>query len=95
MRQIVTFGAMQTTPNVSTLLDANLEAGRGSKKALITADNAAWTYRDLHQAACRVAVYLRELGVRRGERILLVLDDTPMFRLPSLGPSESARCRFR
>ena len=38
MRQIVTFGAMQTTPNVSTLLDANLEAGRGSKKVLITAD---------------------------------------------------------
>ena len=85
MPQIVTFGAMQTTPNVSTLLDANLEAGRGSNRALITADNTAWTYTDLHRAACRVAVYLEDLGVRRGERILLVLDDTPMFPSAFLG----------
>ena len=76
---------MQTAPNVSTLLDANLEAGRGSKKALITADETAWTYTDLYQAACRVAVYLQDLGVRRGERILLVLDDTPVFPSAFLG----------
>ncbi len=76
---------MQVTPNVSTVLDFNLEAGRGDKTAAITADNEEWTFGDIHAATCRVANNLVGEGVRRGERVLLVLDDTPAFPTAFLG----------
>ncbi|MGD2100902.1 MAG: benzoate-CoA ligase family protein [Acidimicrobiia bacterium] len=76
---------MQTTPNVSTLVDANLEAGREAKTAIITADDRALTFGDLHTLVCRVASRLRDLGVRREERVLVVLDDTPAFPAAFLG----------
>ncbi|HKX75959.1 MAG TPA: benzoate-CoA ligase family protein [Acidimicrobiia bacterium] len=76
---------LQTTDNVSTLLDANLEAGRANSTAVITASDERWTFADLHTAMCRVANHLREIGVRREERILLVLDDTPAFPASFLG----------
>ena len=76
---------MQTTANVSTLVDANLEAGRGEKTALITADDGRLSYHDLYSAVNRVASRLRELGIRREERILVVLDDTPAFPAVFLG----------
>lgn len=76
---------MQTTANVSTIVDANLEAGRGSKTALITAEDRRVTYTDLHASVNRVAARLRDLGLRREERLLLVLDDTPAFPATFLG----------
>ena len=76
---------MQTTDNASTLLDANLDAGREGSVAVITADDERWTFRQLHAAACRVARRLLDMGVRREERILLVLDDTPAFPAAFLG----------
>lgn len=76
---------MQTTANVSTLVDANLEAGRGAKIAVVTADDRRLDFNDLHAAVSRVAVRLADLGVRREERILLVLDDTPAFPAAFLG----------
>ena len=76
---------MQTTDNVSTMLDANLAAGRAESTALITADNQLWTFSDLHAAMSRVAAHLKETGTRREERILLVLDDTPAFPASFLG----------
>jgi len=76
---------MQTTDNASTLIDANLEAGRGQKRALITATDEEWTFSDLHAAVCRVAARLSDLGVRREERVLLVMDDTPSFPSAFLG----------
>lgn len=76
---------MQTTPNVSTIVDGNLEAGRGDKPALITADDRRLTYGELHTAVNRVAARLRDLGLRRGERVLVVLDDTPAFPATFLG----------
>lgn len=76
---------MLITPNVSTLVDANLEAGRQAKIALITADDRQVSFGDLYTAVCRVASRLRDLGVRREERILLVLDDTPAFPAAFLG----------
>lgn len=76
---------IQTTDNVSTLLDANLEAGRGDSVALISADDTPWTFAELHRATCRVASRLADAGVRRGERVLLVLDDTPAFPASFLG----------
>ncbi|MCI0544577.1 MAG: benzoate-CoA ligase family protein [Actinobacteria bacterium] len=76
---------MQTTENASTLIDANLEAGRGQTRALITAGDEEWTFSDLHHAVSRVASRLADLGVRREERVLLVLDDSPAFPASFLG----------
>jgi hypothetical protein len=39
--------SMHTTPNVSTLIDANLEAGREQKTSVITADDRELTFGDL------------------------------------------------
>jgi benzoate-CoA ligase family protein len=76
---------MQTTANASTLIDANLEAGRQDKIAVITADDRTLTFGDLYVLVNRVAARLKELGVRREERIMLVLDDTPAFPAMFLG----------
>ena len=76
---------MQTSPNVSTLLDFNLEAGRGDETAIITAEDERWSFARILQAACRVAERLTGIGVRREERVLLVLDDTPAFPASFLG----------
>jgi len=71
--------------NVGLLLEHNLEAGRGSRTAVITADDREITYQDLYVQACRVASRLEDLGLRREERVLLVLDDTPAFHAAFLG----------
>ncbi|MGH9894970.1 MAG: AMP-binding protein, partial [bacterium] len=71
--------------NASTIVDANLEAGRTDAPAIITNDNELLTFGDLHRAVCRVAAELQALGVRREERVLLILDDTPAFPAAFLG----------
>ncbi|MGH3649620.1 MAG: AMP-binding protein, partial [Acidimicrobiia bacterium] len=76
---------MQTTANVSTLVDANLKAGRGDRTAAITADDQRLSFMDLYQLVNRVAERLRDLGVGREDRVLLVLDDTPAFPACFLG----------
>ncbi|MCB9570051.1 MAG: benzoate-CoA ligase family protein [Myxococcales bacterium] len=67
------------------LLDAALSAGHGEKVALITQEDARWTYAELAAAVAKTAAGLRRLGVRRGERVLLVLDNTPAFYAAFLG----------
>jgi benzoate-CoA ligase family protein len=62
--------------NASVLLDRNLEAGRGDKVAVHWAGGTV-TYRQLHGLACAAGRRFEELGVRREERILLPLDDSP------------------
>jgi len=62
--------------NASTILDANLEAGRGGKPALLGAGGSV-TYEQLYRLTCQSARTFREHDVRREERILLVLDDSP------------------
>ncbi|CAA9446468.1 MAG: Benzoate--CoA ligase [uncultured Rubrobacteraceae bacterium] len=73
---------MITTPewhNASLIVDRNLEAGRENKVAVYCGDNEA-TYGELARRINRFGHALREeLGVRREERVLLVLDDTPSF----------------
>jgi benzoate-CoA ligase family protein len=70
--------------NVSTILDANLEAGRGAKAALRGADGDT-TYQRLFDDACAAGRALRALGVQREQRVLLVLDDSPAFPAAFLG----------
>jgi benzoate-CoA ligase len=71
--------------HVSLLSDANLDAGRGDAVALVTDGMGEWTFSDVHRAVCRFAARLVERGVRRGERVLLVMDDTPRFNAAFLG----------
>jgi benzoate-CoA ligase family protein len=60
--------------NASTLLDANLAAGRGDKVA-VSCGGERLTYADLYARMCGVGSMLRELGVEAGDRVLLVMDD--------------------
>src|SRR5579859_7730938 len=70
--------------NAGLVLDRNLEAGRGDKVA-ITWSGGTVTYRALHGLACATGLRLRELGIRREERVLVVMDDSPAFAAAFLG----------
>jgi benzoate-CoA ligase family protein len=70
--------------NASTLLDRNLEQGRGPKTAVLWQD-ASLTYQELFQQACAFANAVRALGLQREQRLLLVLDDSPAFPVAFLG----------
>ncbi len=69
---------------VSWLLDRNIEAGRGGKLAY-TDTVSELTYRGLQQQTCRVANFLRRLGVRREERVAMIMLDTVDFPAVFLG----------
>ena len=78
---------MSTVPeryNVSSLLDRNLEAGRGDKVAISCGDERV-TYRELVQRVCRFGNALKALGFRRDERVVLVLNDSPAFPVAFFG----------
>jgi|tagenome__1003787_1003787.scaffolds.fasta_scaffold20959453_3 benzoate-CoA ligase family protein len=70
--------------NSGTLVDRNLEAGRGGKPALRCAGTEL-SYGELHDRILRAGNVLRELGVRREDRVLMILDDTPAFPAVFLG----------
>jgi len=69
---------------VTWLLDRNLAAGRGDKLAY-TDTVSELTYRALQQQTCRVANLLRRLGVRREERVAMIMLDTVDFPALFLG----------
>ena len=69
---------------VTWLLDRNIDEGRGDK--LVYTDTVSEvTYRGLQQQSCRVANMLRRLGVRREERIAMIMLDTIDFPAVFLG----------
>ena len=70
--------------NVSTLLDANVEAERGDKVAVIAGDEQV-TYGELLSRVEAMASAYRALGVVREQRVLLVLDDTAAFPVAFFG----------
>jgi acyl-coenzyme A synthetase/AMP-(fatty) acid ligase len=70
--------------NASTLLDRNLERGLGEKVCLRWEDQEL-TYAQVYRQVCAFGRALRALGVRREERVLLVLDDSPAFPVAFLG----------
>ena len=76
---------MQTNANISTLVDGWLEQGRGDDTILITSDDVAWSAGRLHAAVSATAARMREMGLGREDRVLLVLDDTPAFPAAFLG----------
>jgi len=66
------------------LLDRNLNAGRENKVAIHAAAGDI-TYGELFRLSCGAARTLRELGVRREERVLLVAYDSPGWAAAFLG----------
>src|SRR5215207_7480405 len=69
---------------VTWLLDRNVEEGRGAKLAF-TDTVSELTYGDLQRQSCRVANVLRRLGVRREERVAMIMLDTIDFPSVFLG----------
>ena len=68
----------------SDLIDRNIRAGRGDKPAFIDRTRQI-TYAELDRATARLANHLRRLGVRREDRVALVLLDTVDFPIIFLG----------
>jgi benzoate-CoA ligase family protein len=70
--------------NASSVLDRNVEQGRGDKAAVIAEDRTL-SYDELRRAANRMGGLLRSLGAGREARVLMVLDDTSAFPVTFLG----------
>jgi acetyl-CoA synthetase len=64
--------------NASAILFDNLAAGRDGQVA-VTGPAGTRTYAELAADACRFGAGLLSLGARRGDRVLLFLDDTPAY----------------
>ncbi|MEE8585547.1 MAG: benzoate-CoA ligase family protein [Acidobacteriota bacterium] len=64
--------------NASEVLFHNLQAGREGKVAVYCGDQKV-TYGELAEAASRVGNGLLKFGLERGDRVLLVLLDSPEF----------------
>jgi benzoate-CoA ligase family protein len=60
------------------LVDDHLAQGRGAKSAILCGVEKV-TYQQLHEAVNRFGNALRELGVRREERVALLLPDCPQW----------------
>src|SRR6201997_5897323 len=69
---------------VTWLLDRNVDEGRADKLAF-TDTVSELTYGDLQRQSCRVANMLRRLGVRREERVAMIMLDTIDFPAVFLG----------
>ena len=69
---------------VSFLLDRNVDEGRGNKLAY-TDTVSELTYGELQRGTCRLANLLRRLGVRREERVAMIMLDTVDFPVVFLG----------
>jgi benzoate-CoA ligase family protein len=76
---------MQINANISSLVDGWIEQGRSDDTILITADDDTWSAGRLHQSVSAIAARLRDIGLGREDRVLLVLDDTPAFPAAFLG----------
>jgi benzoate-CoA ligase family protein len=68
----------------SYVADRNVLEGRGEKTAIECGDERI-RYRELLEKTNRAGNFLRRLGVRRGERVLLLLLDSPEFLYCFLG----------
>src|SRR5260370_38765825 len=74
---------------VTWLLDRNLDEGRAEKLAF-TDTVSELTYGELQKQSCRLANLLRRLGVRREERVAMIMLDTVDFPIVFLGAIRAA-----
>ena len=70
--------------NASALLFDNLARGFGSRPAVLGPAGRR-TYLELCEDACRFGHALAALGLRRGDRVLLFLEDTPAYPAAFMG----------
>jgi benzoate-CoA ligase len=70
--------------NVSLFLDHQVDQGRAGRVAVVCGDERV-TYGELLARVMRAGTALHDAGVRREERILLLLDDTAAFPATFLG----------
>src|SRR5689334_13334310 len=80
--------------NVSTLVDDNLEAGRGDNVAIRYEDQQV-TYAQLHERMCRAGHALRALGMQPEQRVIFAMDDSPAWPRCSWPRSASAPSQCR
>src|SRR6266480_688424 len=66
------------------LVDRHVREGRGSRTAILYGDESV-SYEQVAERSNRVANALRAIGVRREERVLLLLLDTPAFAYSFFG----------
>ncbi|HVS04907.1 MAG TPA: benzoate-CoA ligase family protein [Candidatus Dormibacteraeota bacterium] len=66
------------------LVDRHVRDGRGGRTAILCGDESV-TYAQVSERSNRVGNGLRSLGVRREERVLLLLLDTPAFAYSFFG----------
>src|SRR6202165_3155422 len=69
---------------VNWLLDRNVDEGRADKLAF-TDTVSELSYGELQKQSCRLANLLRRLGVRREERVAMIMLDTVDFPVIFLG----------
>src|SRR3954453_18452954 len=69
---------------VTWLLDRSIDEGR-AKKLAFTDTVSELSYGELQRQSCRVANMLRRLGVRREERVAMIMLDTVDFPIVFLG----------
>jgi benzoate-CoA ligase family protein len=81
---VATTAAASERYNVTEIVDRNVASGRGGKPAVMAPD-ATLTYDELRRRVNQAGHLLRELGVHREHRVLLVLDDTTVFPVVFLG----------
>ncbi|MEC9268197.1 MAG: benzoate-CoA ligase family protein [Pseudomonadota bacterium] len=70
--------------NAASILFDNLAAGRGDKAAVLT-EAGATSYADLCADACRIGNGLLNLGCGPGDRVILVLNDSPDYAAAIFG----------
>lgn len=74
------------------LTAGNVAAGRGERVCLYWENSAGearqFTYRQMDQASSRFAAALANLGLRRGDRVLLRLPNLPEFYVAALGTAK-------
>src|SRR5207245_8265723 len=66
------------------LVDRHVREGRGGRTAILYGEESI-TYGQVAERSNRVANALRSLGIRREERVLLLLLDTPAFAYSFFG----------
>src|SRR2546429_54339 len=60
------------------LVDRHVREGRGGRIAILCGDESV-TYGQVADRSSRLATGLRRLGLRREDRVMLLLHDTPAF----------------
>ncbi|MEM8877825.1 MAG: benzoate-CoA ligase family protein [Pseudomonadota bacterium] len=70
--------------NASRLLFDNIAAGRGDALAVL-ADSGSWTYGEMGTEADRIGAFLISRGLKADDRVLLFLDDEPIYPAAIMG----------